>query len=127
MNILTGVVARIFFAVPFIGFGIGHLMNANMMAGMVPIPGGVLWIYVTGVAMILAGIAAITKIMGKPAMLLLALLLIIYCVTIHIPAMMKPESQMMGMAGFYKDLGLAGGALLLAGIFHREGKKAQAA
>lgn len=127
MNLLTGVIARIFFAVPFIGFGIGHLMNANMMAGMVPIPGGVLWIYVTGAAMILAGIAAITKIQGKLAMLLLALLLIIYCVTIHIPAMIKPESQMMGMAGFYKDLGLAGGALLLAGIFHREGQKAKAA
>jgi uncharacterized membrane protein YphA (DoxX/SURF4 family) len=127
MNLLTGIIARILFAVPFLGFGIGHLMNANMMAGMVPIPGGAIWIYITGVAMLLAGIAAITKFQGKTAMLLLALLLIIYIVTIHIPTMMNPETQMQGMAGFYKDAGLAGGALLLAGIFDREGKKAQAA
>lgn len=124
MNALTGVVARILFAIPFIGFGIGHLMNAGMMAGMVPIPGGVIWVYVTGIAMILAGIAAITKIQGKMAMLLLALLLIIYIVTIHVPAMMKPETQMMGMSGVFKDFGLTGGALILAGIFSRESKQA---
>ncbi|MBZ0202583.1 MAG: DoxX family protein [Ignavibacteria bacterium] len=127
MNILTGVVARIFFAIPFLGFGIGHLMNAGQMAGMVPIPGGVIWIYVTGISMILAGLAAITKIQGKLAMLLLALLLLTYILTIHIPAMMKPETMMMGMMGFYKDAGLMGGALLLAGIFHRESNKASAA
>ena len=125
MSILTGVVARIFFAIPFLGFGAGHLMNASMMAGMVPIPGGIIWIYVTGVCMILAGIAAITKFQGKLAMLLLALLLFIYIVTIHIPAMMKPETMQMGMLGFYKDTGLMGGALLLAGIFDRSQKKLQ--
>ena len=60
MNILTGVVARVVFAIPFLGFGIGHLMNASMMSGMVPIPGGILWIYVTGVAL-LAIVALTTK------------------------------------------------------------------
>ena len=126
MNILTGVVARVVFVIPFLGFGIGHLMNASMMAGMVPIPGGILWIYVTGVAMLLAGVAAITKFQGKLAMLLLALLLLIYIVTLHIPAMLKPETMQMGMMGVYKDMGLMGGALMLAGIFHREKNKAAA-
>lgn len=127
MNILTGVVARIFFSIPFLGFGIGHLMNVGQMAGIVPIPGGVIWIYVTGLAMILAGLAAITKIQGKIAMLLLALLLLTYILTIHIPAMMKPETMQMGMLGFYKDTGLMGGALLLAGIFYSEKKGTSAA
>ncbi|MEO8514457.1 MAG: DoxX family protein [Ignavibacteria bacterium] len=126
MNILTGVVARVFFAIPFLGFGVGHLINASMMAGIVPIPGGIIWIYVTGVAMLLAGVAAITKFQGKLAMLLLALLLFIYIVTIHIPTMMKPETLQMGMMGFYKDAGLMGGALLLAGIFDREQNKSAA-
>lgn len=126
MNALT-LVGRIFFAIPFLGFGVGHLMNAGMMAGMVPIPGGIIWIYVTGAAMILAGVAALTKIQGKLAMMLLALLLIIYIVTIHIPLMLKPETQMMGMQGFYKDLGLAGGALILAGVFARDEKNAKTA
>ncbi len=124
MNILTTTVARILFALPFIGFGIGHLMNASMMVGMVPIPGGIIWIYITGTAMILAGIAAITKFQGKIAMLLLALLLLIYIATIQIPMMMKPDTMMMGMMGLYKDTGLMAGALMLAGIFGRE-KKAE--
>jgi putative oxidoreductase len=122
MNILTGIAARVLFGLPFIGFGIGHLLNGAKMGGMVPIPGGVIWIYVTGVAMLLAGIAAITKFMGKPAMLLLALLLLIYIVLLHVPTLMKPETMQMGMMNLYKDTGLMGGALMLAGIFDREKK-----
>lgn len=125
MNFLTTTIARILFSVPFIALGIGHLLNANMMAGAVPVPGGVIWIYITGIAMILAGISAITKIMGKTAMLMLSLLLLIYIVSIHLPAAMKPETMMMGMMGIYKDAGLMGGALLLAGIFGREKKVEQ--
>jgi len=120
MKILTGTAARILFGLPFIGFGIGHLLNASQMAGYVPIPGGAIWIYITGAAMLLAGIAAITKIQGFTAMLLLALLLLIYIVTIHIPALIKPETMQMGMMGLYKDMSIMGGALLLAGIFKRE-------
>ncbi len=122
MNLLTNTVARILFALPFLGFGIGHLMNASMMAGYVPIPGGIIWVYVTGLAMVLAAIAAITKFQGKTAMLLLALLLLIYIVTIHIPNLMKPETMQMGMMGLYKDTGLMAGALLLAGMFDKEHK-----
>ncbi|MCX7878861.1 MAG: DoxX family membrane protein, partial [Ignavibacteria bacterium] len=88
MNLLTGLIARILFAIPFIGFGIGHFTNASAMAGLVPIPGGVFWVYFTGVAMILAGISAISGYQGRLAMLLLALLLFIYIVSIHIPNMM---------------------------------------
>lgn len=125
MNAITGTAGRIIFGVPFILFGIGHLMNASMMAGMVPVPGGIIWIYVTGAAMILAGAAAITKIQGQLAMLLLAVLLLVYIVTIHVPNLMKPETMMMGMMGLYKDLGLMGGALVIAGVFSSEKKKVQ--
>ena|SRR5260221_14552915 len=126
MNNLT-LTGRVIFGIPFILFGAGHLMNASMMGAYVPIPGGVIWIYVTGIAMVLAGIAAITKIQGKLAMLLLALLLFIYIVTIHVPNLLKPETMQMGMMGLYKDMGLMGGALILAGIFSKEEKKTQLA
>jgi len=129
MNLLTGIVGRILFVVPFLAFGVRHLMYANMMAGMVPIPGGAIWIYVTGICMIAASIAAITGIQGRNAMLLLALLVIILAVTIQLPAMMgsDPMMKMGGTVSFYKDLGLAGGALILAGVFGRKEKQAQAA
>ena len=125
MNILTGIFARILFTIPFLAFGVRHLLHANMMAGMVPIPGGVIWVYFTGIAMILASIAAITGIQGKLAMLLLALLLIIYAFALQFPAMINPDMAMKmgGTISFYKDLGLAGGALFLAGFFAKDEKK----
>lgn len=126
MNNLTAT-GRIIFGIPFILFGVGHLLNASSMGGFVPIPGGVIWIYVTGIAMILAGLAAITKIQGKLAMLLLALLLFIYIAAIHVPNLMKPETMQMGMMGLYKDMGLLGGALILAGLFSKQEKKTQLA
>jgi uncharacterized membrane protein YphA (DoxX/SURF4 family) len=119
MNTLT-TTGRIIYGIPFILFGIGHFINASKMAGYVPIPGGAIWIYVTGAALVLAGIAAITKFQGQLAMLLLALLLFIFIVTIHIPNLLKPETMQMGLMGVYKDLGLMGGALLLAGILGKE-------
>jgi len=129
MELLTGIVARVLFSIPFLAFGVRHLMYAGQMGGMVPIPGGAIWVYVTGVAMILAGIAAITKFQGRNAMLLLALLLLILVISVQLPAMMSsdPMMKMGGTVSFYKDLGLMGGALLLAGIFDKEGKKTPAA
>ena len=124
MNILTGIFARILFTIPFLGFGVRHLLHANQMTGLVPFPGGVIWVYITGLAMILASIAAITKFQGKIAMLLLALMLLIFAFSIQYPAMLSSDMalKMGGTVSFYKDLGLAGGALILAGVFDREKK-----
>ncbi|CAM4033867.1 MULTISPECIES: hypothetical protein [Flavobacterium] len=36
---------RFSFFIPMVIFGLFHFMNAKAMAGMVPIPGGVFWIY----------------------------------------------------------------------------------
>ncbi len=123
MKILTTLVARILFGAPFAIFGLFHFMAASKMANMVPLPGGQFWVYVTGVALIAASIAILSKKMGKIAMLLLALMLIIFVVTIHIPSVMGAESQqamMQSMTNLLKDIALAGGALTYAGIFETE-------
>jgi putative oxidoreductase len=129
MGLITGILGRILFVIPFLAFGTRHLMHASAMAGMVPIPGGVIWIYITGVAMIAASLAAITGIQGRNAMLLLALMVIIFAVAVQMPAMMgsDPMIKMGATVSFYKDLGLAGGALILAGVFDAKDKKEKAA
>jgi hypothetical protein len=129
MELLTGVVGRIIFTIPFLAFGVRHLMYASMMAGLVPVPGGVIWVYITGIAMIAASVAAITGIQGKNAMLLLALMLLVFAVGVQLPAMLSsdPMIKMGGTVSFYKDLGLMGGALILAGVFAAKEKKASAA
>lgn len=124
MQMLTSTVARILFALPFLVFGLMHFVGADSMAGMVPVPGGVFWVYLTGVAMVAAAVAIISARMASLACLLLACLLLVYVVTMHIPQAMStdPGAQQMGMIGALKDIGLMGAALSFAGIFKSQGK-----
>ncbi|MEN9511426.1 MAG: hypothetical protein RLZZ370_1245 [Bacteroidota bacterium] len=117
-------VARIVFALPFILFGAMHLMGADQMAGMVPswLPGGVLWIYITGLAQIAGGLAIILDKMMPLASNLLAVLMLVYVILIQYPMLSHEATRQIGMAGVLKDLGLAGGALL-AGFLSGNGKK----
>jgi len=110
-------VGRIVFAVPFAVFGMMHLMMANNMAGMVPgwVPGGVFWVYLTGLALIAATISLITKKHIYLASILLAILLFVFVLTIHLPMILGGDQMAMG--SLLKDMSLAGGALLIAGLF----------
>ncbi len=115
MKLLSSSVARIIFAVAMLIFGLMHLMAGADMAGMVPsfFPGGVIWVYITGLGLILAGIAIIIKKMGKLASFLLALMLLIFVLSIHLPAVIGGDQ--MAMSQVLKDLGLMACALLIAG------------
>ena len=123
MDKLTGFVGRVIFALPFLGFGAGHLMKASQMGGMVPsyIPGGVFWIYFTGAAMVLAALAIITGKQGRNACFGLAVMLLIFIVTIQLPGMSSPDAQMkmMSMMNFFKDTALMGASLVIAGTLKK--------
>jgi len=116
MNNLKNV-GRIVFAIPFAIFGLMHLMMANNMAGMVPtyVPGGVFWVYLTGLALVAATISIISKKQIFLASVLLAILLGVFVLTIHLPALLG--GNQMAMGSLLKDMSLAGGALLIAGLF----------
>jgi len=117
MKTLT-TVGRIVFALPFVVFGINHLTHASAMAGMIPsfVPGGVFWIYFTGLAMIAAAAAIIAQKCARLASTLLASLLGVFILTLHIPGMFNPETMQMSMIGLLKDMAIAGGALVIASI-----------
>lgn len=83
------------------------------MAGMVPIPGGVIWVYLTGVALIAAAVAILIDKKAKLASFLLAVLLLVFVLTIHLKGAMGGDQ--MAMASLLKDLAIAGGALVFAG------------
>lgn len=116
MNDLLGKIGRYVFAVPFGVFGIIHFMNASAMAGMVPIPGGVFWIYLTGAALIAASLSIIIEKYTRLACTLLGVMLIIFVLSMHLPGVMSGEMQP-SMTNLLKDLSLAGGAWILAGNY----------
>lgn len=117
VDLVTGKVARVAFGLPFAIFGLFHFLNANAMAGMVPVPGGVFWIYFTGAALIAGSVGIITGILGRWAALGLAALLATFIVGIHIPGLSNPQMQQMATMGLLKDVSLLGGALTYAGLF----------
>lgn len=106
------------YALPFAVFGLFHFMNAGSMAGMVPIPGGIFWIYFTGAALIAA---AISFVIGKKVRLagtLLGIMLIIFVLSIHLPGTIgadNPQAMQASMSSMLKDLALAGAAFYIAG------------
>ena len=98
-------------------FGLGHLGNASAMAPMVPIPGGVVWIYVTGIALIAAAVSIFIGKFDKLAATLLALMLIIFALSVQMQGMMGAADEMAKqgfMGNMMKDLALAGAALMYA-------------
>ncbi len=109
-----GTIGKFLYALPLLGFGFGHLANANAMSGMVPsfIPGGVFWVYLTGVALILAVVAIVINKKAKLATMLLGIMLLIFALTIHLPGMLGGNE--MSMPSLLKDLSLAGAAFMLS-------------
>lgn len=113
-------IGRIIYAVPFGIFGLMHMMMAGNMTGMVPswVPGGIIWVYITGMALIAASVSIIIKKQIYIACLLLAGLMGIFVLTIHLPQLMGGDQMAMG--GLLKDTISLGGALLIAGLFKDE-------
>lgn len=120
-DLATSKVARVLFALPFAVFGFFHFLNASAMAGMVPVPGGVFWIYFTGAALIAGSIGIITGTLGRLAAFGLAALLATFILGIHLPGLTNPEAQQEAIMGLLKDTSLLGGALAWAGLL---GKRA---
>jgi len=118
MNILTGRLAQIGFSLPMIFFGVSHFMNAKGMAGMVPLPGGIFWVYITGACLITGALAIISGRLVSLAAFLLGVMIFIFAFTLHLPGVIKAAGQqemMMPMISFLKDFSIACGAWVISG------------
>lgn len=118
MGTITGL-GRYLFALPLLAFGAFHLMGANQMAEQMQPPLGAIGVYVSGIAMILAAVSVFIGKYDKLAMVLTALLMIIYVVAIHVPGLSGPMAQM-SQVSILKDIMLAGGALMYAHSMARD-------
>jgi putative oxidoreductase len=126
MNNKLALVARIMFAMPFGAFGMSHLIHAGAMVRMLPIwlPGGEFWIYLTGICLISACFAFVTKIQADKAAFCLVALLLVFVFTLHIPAVRRGTNPQMAIMNLLKDVSLMGGALTYAAIFSSDKRRA---
>jgi uncharacterized membrane protein len=111
-------VGRILFAVPFLVFGILHFLQGGAMAGVVPnwMPGSVIWVYLTGAANLVAGISIAADRYVRVVAIALVGMLVSFVLTVHLPGVLAEGSSQMAMTNLLKDVGLAGGALMLLGL-----------
>ena len=112
-------VGTIFYALVIGFFGINHFIVGTGMQKMVPafLPGGVIWVYITGACLVLAAIAFLINKQVRLAALLLALFLLLIVLTVHLPAVLNaPDmgARRFPLTNLIKDTGLASAALLVA-------------
>lgn len=124
MNALTNSIARALYALPFGVFGILHFINASAMAGMVPVPGGAFWVYLTGLIFLAACVSILMERKTYLAGLVLGITLLVFVLTIHLPAIINAADAMAmqnSLTQLLKDTALAGGAFYIAGRYrHHE-------
>lgn len=109
----------IFYALVVGFFGINHFLEGTGMQKMVPsfLPGGVIWVYITGACLVAAAIAFLIDRQVRLAGLLLCLFLLLIVMTVHLPAVLHaPDSgaRRFPLTNLIKDTGLAAAALLVA-------------
>jgi uncharacterized membrane protein len=100
-------------------FGIRHLLYPDVLVVTVPdfLPGGKFWVYLTGVAFILAAVSFFINVWVRVSAYLLALLLFLIVFTIHLPNYMQTADtayQQMAITNLLKDAALAAFALYIA-------------
>lgn len=116
-RLMKATIGKIVFSLVLLIFGLFHFMKASDMSGMVPdwVPGGVFWVYATGVFLIAGALAIIINRKASLAALLLAVLLLIFVLTIHVPSVMAGgDGAQMAMTMLLKDLSMAAAALYIS-------------
>lgn len=112
---------RYLLLIPLLGFGVKHLWDGPELAGMVPafFPGGIVWIYLTGLAMLLAVASALLGKWDKLAFTLAGIMILVFALTIHLRGLMDGGNPRV-LFDLLKDVGLAGGCWMYASVYARD-------
>jgi uncharacterized membrane protein len=108
---------RYAFAISLLVFGIQHFVYSEYVSSVIPswIPGHLFWAYLTGVAHIAAGLSIATKVKGRLAAMLLALMFGLWFLVLHIPRAVAHLHEKNEWGSAIVALAMCGGSVLIAG------------
>ncbi|MGH9382188.1 MAG: DoxX family membrane protein [Thermoanaerobaculia bacterium] len=114
------IMGRLFVAVAFIGLGFQHFLLRQFITGRAPawpesIPGGPVWAYVTGIALLVVGAALILGRGARLAAIFAGLLIFFWALIRHIPIVATDSLLAPSWTQGGKALTFVGGALAIAG------------
>lgn len=118
-------IGRLFFAIALLGLGTEHFVFRAFVTGRAPewpasIPGGTVWAYASGAAIIVAGTAIIAGKKPRVAAILVGVLIFLWAVLRHIPVAATDTFLAPTWTRAGKALTLFGGAFVIAGTFPKE-------
>jgi uncharacterized membrane protein len=104
------------FAIPLAVFGAEHFALGSSMIGLVPpyMPARLSWIYIVGVALIVASLSIATKIQVRWSGLLFAIMMFLFVAMIHLPGAIKSGDRIIWTI-VIREMSFGGGGLVLAG------------
>ncbi len=105
------------FAVPLAVFGAEHFSLGSAMIGLVPpyMPWRLSWIYIVGVALLIASLSIATKIQVRWSGLLFGIMMFLFVAMIHLPGAIKTGDRIIWTI-VIRETSFGGGGLVLAGI-----------
>ena len=118
-------VAIYLLSIVLFAFGVFHFIHPHDLLVYVPnfMPGGIIWVYFVGAAFILVALSFLTNKLVKFAGYVLAVLLIIFILSIHIPNYLNAgdkEMKQMALINLLKDTAIAAFALHIAAGAHHQ-------
>src|SRR4030065_315278 len=104
------VTGRILFSLLYIYAGLNHFINASTLASGVPsfVQGGIIWVYITGMIMLAGGILLIINMYVRAGAIMIALLMLVFVFTVHVPGIFNPEQRNFALGFAFNNLALAG-------------------
>ncbi len=108
------------FIIPFAAFGLLHFGPLEFSLPYIPdfLPFPAFWVYFSGTALLAFVVSAVWSKYDRLAGLLLALMLLLFVVLIHLPKAIGGD--FLGVIAAFRDLAMAGAALLYASAFARD-------
>jgi uncharacterized membrane protein YphA (DoxX/SURF4 family) len=112
---------RIILGISVTAFGLLHFLYPVFGPGIppmretvgFPLPGHAFWVYLTGVALDIGGLCILTNTRVRQVGVLLGMMVLVFCLLTYIPRFVANPGGEWG-GGYLKDLGIAGGLLILA-------------
>ena len=111
---------RILFSLVFIGSGVGHLTQTAGSAEYATykkVPNAKLMVQITGVCMLLGGLAIVLGVAMDLAGVLIAILVVTFAFVMHrFWEESDAQTKQSEMSQFMKNISIAGGALVIAAV-----------
>lgn len=115
-------IGRVFFAAALIGLGFEHFVFQEFVTGRAPewpasLPGKMIWVYGSGAAIMVAGFAILDRRKGRPAAMLVGVLILGWALLRQIPGLLDSGLLTGSWTRAGKALTFFGGAFAVAGTF----------